>query len=150
MIKSKVKKVNKKNVKKVLTKKKVNPKQKSKIKATAKVKSKDKTKIKVKVKAKAKAKARIIIKTKVRTPQGKLIGRITHYYANIDVAVISLTSPLKIKEKIRVIGGQETDFEQKIDSMQVEHKEVKIGKKGDSVGIKIKEKVHDGYKVYKI
>jgi hypothetical protein len=49
-----------------------------------------------------------------------------------------------------VVGGQETDFEQKVVSMQVDHKEVKIGKKGQEVGMKIAEKVHDGYKVFKI
>ena len=49
-----------------------------------------------------------------------------------------------------MVGGQETDFEQDVGSMQIDHEEVKAGKKGDSVGMKIKEKVHEGYKVYKI
>jgi len=84
-------------------------------------------------------------KKKVEKP----IGRITHYFSNIEVAVINLSSPIKQGDKIRVIGGQETDFEQEIDSMQIEHKIVKSAKKGDSIGIKIDEKVHDGYKVYK-
>ncbi|MCX6718181.1 MAG: hypothetical protein NTY81_01065 [Candidatus Staskawiczbacteria bacterium] len=82
--------------------------------------------------------------------QGKLIGQITHYFSNIEVAVIKLTVPLKKGDKIRIIGGQETDFEQKAGSMQIDHKEVKSAKKGDSVGMKIDEKVHEGYKVYKI
>ena len=85
-----------------------------------------------------------------KSPEGKLIGRITHYFSNIEVAVVELVAPLKVGDVIRVIGGQETDFEQKVDSMQIEHEEVKTGKKGDGVGMKIKEKVHDGYKVYKI
>ena len=80
----------------------------------------------------------------------KLIGKITHYFSNIEVAVINLASPLKVGEKIRVVGGQETDFDQEVGSMQIDRKEVKTGKKGDSVGLKIKEKVHEGYKVYKI
>lgn len=87
---------------------------------------------------------------KVAKTEGKLIGRITHYFSNIEVAVVELTAPLKIGEKIRVVGGQETDFEQEVSSMQIEHEEVKSGKKGDSVGMKIAEKVHEGYKVYKI
>ena len=66
------------------------------------------------------------------------------------MAVIDLTAPLKEGDKIRVIGGQETDFEQEVKSMQIEHEEVRSGKKGDSVGMKIAEKVHEGYKVYKI
>ena len=85
-----------------------------------------------------------------KSPEGKLIGRITHYFSNIEVAVIELTSPLKVGDKIRVVGGKETDFEQKVSSMQIDHEQVKSGKKKDSVGMKIDEKVHEGYKVYKI
>lgn len=81
---------------------------------------------------------------------GKLIGKITHYFSNIGVAVIDLSAPLKEGETIRIVGGEATDFEQKASSMQIDHKEVKSGKKGDSVGMKVDEKVHEGYKVYKI
>lgn len=81
---------------------------------------------------------------------GKLIGKISHYFSNIEVAVINLSSPLKNGDIIRIIGGQETDFDQKVASMQIDHKEVKKAKKGDSIGIKVNEKVHQGYKVYKI
>ena len=84
------------------------------------------------------------------TEEGKLIGKITHYFSNIEVAVIDLTAPLKMGDTIRIVGGQETDFEQEVSSMQIDHKEVKSAKKGDSVGMKVKEKVHEGYKVYKI
>jgi hypothetical protein len=82
--------------------------------------------------------------------EGKFIGKITHYFSNIEVAVIELVSPLKMGDSIRVVGGQETDFEQKVGSMQIDHKEVKVGKKGDSVGLKIDEKVHEGYNAYKV
>ncbi|MFA6190503.1 MAG: hypothetical protein WC711_03315 [Candidatus Staskawiczbacteria bacterium] len=109
----------------------------AKKKIIKKVSRKIKSKIKIKINVKSKA-------------EGKPVGKITHYFSNIDVAVINLVSPLKVGEKIRIIGGQETDFEQKVGSMQVEHKDVKVGKKGESVGIKIEEKVHEGYKVYKV
>ncbi|MGA2418088.1 MAG: hypothetical protein ABSF55_02525 [Candidatus Staskawiczbacteria bacterium] len=82
--------------------------------------------------------------------EGKLIGKITHYFSNIEVAVIELTASLKEGETIRIVGGQETDFEQEVKSMQIDHKEVKSAQKGDSVGMKVDEKVHEGYKVYKI
>lgn len=80
----------------------------------------------------------------------KAIGKITHYFSNIKVAVIKLSSPLKVGQEIRITGGQETDFEQKVGSMQIDHKEVKSAKKGASVGMKVKEKVREGYYVYKI
>lgn len=80
----------------------------------------------------------------------KPIGKITHYFSNIEVAVIDLTAPLKEGDVIRIVGGKETDFEQKVASMQIDHKEVKSAKKGDSVGMKVGEKVHEGYKVFKV
>jgi len=98
-------------------------------------------------KATAKKKAVKVVK---KEKEGKPIGRITHYFSNIEVAVIDLTAPLKVGDTIRVVGGKETDFEQEVDSMQIEHEQVKSAKKGDSVGFKIKEKVHDGYKVFKV
>ena len=82
--------------------------------------------------------------------EGKLIGKITHYFSDIEVAVINLSSPLKEGDVIRVVGGQETDFDQKVKSMQIDHEKVKSAKKGSSIGMKIDEKVHEGYKVYKI
>ena len=88
------------------------------------------------------------IAKKIKAP--KPIGLITHYFSNIEVAVINLTTSLKDGDTIRIVGGQETDFEQEVGSMQIEHKEIKSAKKGDSVGMKVDEKVHEGYKVYKI
>ena len=81
--------------------------------------------------------------------EGKLIGKITHYFGNIGVAVIELTDTLKAGEKIKILGG-ETDFEQVVDSMEVDHKKVDTAKKGESVGLKVAQKVRDGYKVYKL
>ncbi len=81
--------------------------------------------------------------------EGKLIGKITHYFGKIGVVVIELTDSLKVGDKIRVIGG-ERDFEQVVDSMEVDHKKVDEAKAGDSVGLKIEEKAREGYKVYKI
>ena len=95
----------------------------------------------------AKAKVKKVAKPK---KGGKLIGKISHYFSNIEVAVINLTAPLKIGEKIKIVGGKETDFKQKVESMQIDHEDIKRGKKGDSVGMKVDEKVHEGYKVYKI
>ena len=81
--------------------------------------------------------------------EGKLIGKITHYFGNIEVAVIELSDTLKVGDNIRIVGG-ETDFTQIIDSMEVEHKKVEEAKKGDSIGLKVGQKVREGYKVYKL
>jgi len=82
--------------------------------------------------------------------EGKLIGQITHYFSNIEVAVIKLTAPLSIGDTIRIVGGEATDFEQEVGSMEVEHQKIKKAKKGNEVGLKIKEKAREGYKVYKL
>ena len=81
--------------------------------------------------------------------EGKPIGEITHYFGNIGVAVIELTNTLKAGETIRIIGG-ETDFTQVVDSMEVEHEKVETAKKGEGVGLKVEQKVREGYKVFKV
>lgn len=82
--------------------------------------------------------------------EGKLIGKVTHYFSNIEVAVIKLSAPLSLGETIRIVGGEETDFNQTVESMEVEHEKIKKAKKGDEVGIKVDQKVREGYKVYKV
>ena len=81
--------------------------------------------------------------------EGKLIGEISHYFGNIGVAVIELADKLKEGDNIRIVGG-ETDFIQEVESMEVEKQKVKEAKKGDSVGLKVVQKVREGYKVYKV
>ena len=82
--------------------------------------------------------------------EGKLIGKVTHYFDKIKVAIIELDGPLNVGDNIRIIGGESTDFDQTVGSMEIEHEKIKKGKKGDSVGVETKEKVREGYKVYKI
>jgi putative protease len=81
--------------------------------------------------------------------EGKLIGKITHYFGKIGVAVIQLEDNLKVGETIRIVGGQ-TDFTQTVESMEVEHQKIKEAKAGDSVGLKVNQKVREGYKVFKL
>jgi len=81
--------------------------------------------------------------------EGKLIGKVTHYFGQIGVAVIDLSDKLKVGETIRIVGG-ETDFTQQVESMEAEHQKVKEAKKGDSIGLKVEQKVREGYKVYKV
>lgn len=87
--------------------------------------------------------------TKEIPSEGKLIGKISHYYGNIGVAVIELSSSLGVGDTIRMVGG-ETDFTQQVESMEIEHQKVKEAKKGDSAGLKVAQKVREGYKVYKL
>ncbi|OHB17967.1 MAG: hypothetical protein A2913_01485 [Parcubacteria group bacterium RIFCSPLOWO2_01_FULL_40_65] len=77
----------------------------------------------------------------------KPIGKISHYYDKIGVGIIELNGALKSGDTIRV-KGKDTDFEQVIDSMQIEHEQVEKVKKGDVIGIKMSQKVKEGDEVY--
>lgn len=80
----------------------------------------------------------------------KLIGKITHYFTNIGVAVLEITSgKLKIGDKVHIKGAT-SDFEQSINSMQVEHENVETAKKGDAIGVKVDQQVREGDEVYLI
>ena len=86
---------------------------------------------------------------KAPSEEGKLIGEVTHYFGKISVAVIKITDSLKVGDEIRIVGG-EIDFNQIIESMEADHKKIEQAKSGDSVGLKVQEKVREGYKVYKL
>jgi U32 family peptidase len=90
-------------------------------------------------------------KKKIRVPatKEKPVGKITHYFSKLKVAVIKLAAPLSEGSKIRIVGGEETDFKQAVKSMQSDHKPVKRAKKGAEIGMKVNKKVREGYKVYK-
>lgn len=80
----------------------------------------------------------------------KEIGKISHYFGHIDVGVIEISAgELKPGDKI-AIRGHTTNFEQEVKSMQIEREKVQVGKKGDGIGIKVKERVRPGDTVYKI
>ncbi len=79
----------------------------------------------------------------------KLIGKITHYYGKIGVGIIELSDNLKVGDKIH-IKGHSTDFEEVVDSIQVEHENVNSAKKGEVIGLKVRDKVKEGDEVYLI
>ena len=78
----------------------------------------------------------------------KQIGKITHYFSKIGVAVVELTGTLKAGDTI-MIKGAHTEFEQTVRSMQIEHESIKEAKKGQSVGMKVEQKVHENDIVFK-
>ena len=76
------------------------------------------------------------------------VGRITHYFSKIDVAVIELKAALSVGDTIAV-KGPTTDFEQNVDSMQIEHKNVQRAEAGQSIGLKVMQRVRETDVVYK-
>jgi len=77
------------------------------------------------------------------------IGRVMDYFARIGVAGLDLTGTLRVGDRIHV-KGHTTDFEQVVQSMQVEHEPVQEAKEGDKIGIKIAERCRGGDTVFRI
>jgi translation initiation factor IF-2 len=78
------------------------------------------------------------------------IGRVTHYWAKIGVAGIEITAgEVRVGDTIR-FKGHTTDFNQRLDSMQVEHEPVTVARAGDSVGLKVTDHVRDHDEVFKV
>jgi len=80
---------------------------------------------------------------------GTQIGQITHYYDHINVAALVLTAPLHVGDTIHILGHS-TDFQQKVTSLQIEHRSVEEAMPGEDVGIKVIQKVHPHDKVFKL
>lgn len=76
------------------------------------------------------------------------IGKIIHYYDKIGVAVVRLEGTLKTGDSIHV-KGKISDFEQKVESLQLDHKDAASAKKGEEVAVKLNERAKEGDVVYK-
>lgn len=76
------------------------------------------------------------------------VGRITHFFSKISVAVVELTAPLVVGDKI-LVKGPSTDFEQIVESMQIEHKNIQRAEAGQSIGLKMAQQAREKDVVYK-
>ncbi|MDP3052059.1 MAG: hypothetical protein Q8N42_00970 [bacterium] len=79
----------------------------------------------------------------------KEIGKVTHFFDKISVMVIKLTDKLAVGDTIKIKHGDE-EFEEKVESMQVEHENISKAKKGDEIAIKVSSPTKEGAAVYKV
>ena len=79
----------------------------------------------------------------------KKIGEIEHFYNGISVAVVNIGASIKKGDTIS-IEGPSTNFQQKVESMQIDKKNISEAKKGQSIGLKVSEKVKPKDVVYKV
>ena len=77
----------------------------------------------------------------------KEIGIVTHYYGNISVGIIKLKSTLHVGDRIHIKGVHD-DFSQKVESMQLNHKDIPEASAGSEIGIKTVRPAHENDKVY--
>jgi translation elongation factor EF-1alpha len=76
------------------------------------------------------------------------VGHVSHFFSKISVAIVELTAPLVVGDRI-LIKGPSTDFEQVVDSMQIEHNNIQRAEPGQSIGLKTLEHVKEKDVVYK-
>jgi putative protease len=76
------------------------------------------------------------------------IGEITHYFDKIGVAIVKLSSRIKVGDTISIEGAS-TSFKQSVSSIQIEHINVDEAGAGEEVGLKVEQKVKEGDKVFK-
>ncbi len=79
----------------------------------------------------------------------ELVGTVSDFFARPVVAGIEMTGTLKVGDKIHILGHT-TDLEMVIESMQINNVNVTEAKSGDSVGIKVSDRVRSGDKIYKV
>lgn len=76
------------------------------------------------------------------------IGKVTHYYDKLGVAVIEIINqPLKIGDIVK-ISGHDHEFTQPVSSLQVEHTMVQQVLPGESAGLKVVQQVKVGDELY--
>lgn len=79
----------------------------------------------------------------------KLIGKITHYYGKLGVAIIELSDVLEVGQTVHIKGAHD-DVTQEVTEMQYEHQQIPKGKPKQQVGIKVKDKVHENDQVFAV
>ena len=79
----------------------------------------------------------------------KLVGKISHYFTKIGVGVIELSDELKVGDRISIEGAT-TNVQQTVDSMEIEHESVQSAGAGQSIGMKVEQRVREGDLVYKL
>jgi len=85
---------------------------------------------------------------KVLSEELQEVGRVSHFFTKISVAVIELTATVSVGDRI-LIKGPTTNLEQTIDSMEIEHEKVQKAGAGQSIGMKVKDRVRETDVVYK-
>ncbi len=79
--------------------------------------------------------------------EGVRIGEVIHFYNRIQVAVLRLSEPIKLGDKLHFLGAH-TDFLQEIRSMQIEHQPIEEAEAGSEVAVKVDQRVRRGDSVF--
>ena len=80
---------------------------------------------------------------------GKRVGKVTHFFDHIGVAVLALTETIRVGDSLHFLGHG-TDFVQTVGSMEIEHKSVESAKAGDDVALKVEQRVRPNDAIFKV
>jgi putative protease len=78
------------------------------------------------------------------------VGKVTHFYDKLSVAIIELDGTISVGDKIKFVHAGKDLFEQTVESIQVEHEKKDTANKGAVIGLKTQELVKEGSEVYKL
>lgn len=77
------------------------------------------------------------------------VGKVTHYYDKIGVAIVDLSASLSVGDNIKFVRGGEDVHKQKVETIQIEHEKKDTAKKGDVIGLKVTKEIKEGAEVFK-
>ncbi|MDH4140055.1 MAG: hypothetical protein OEV43_05725 [Coriobacteriia bacterium] len=77
------------------------------------------------------------------------VGIVTHYWGHLGVAGVHLTAPLDVGDRIHILGST-SDFEQDVDSIEIDHEKVLRADAGADAGIRVAEHAREHDKIYKL
>ena len=80
----------------------------------------------------------------------KEIGYVSNYFSELSVSSVEITNGTVSAVDTLHYKGCTTDFISKVSSMQIDHEPVTEAKKGNSIGVKVSEKVRKHDRVYKV
>ena len=77
------------------------------------------------------------------------VGRVEKYFRKVGVAALELSTAIAVGDKLR-FSGATTNFEMKLESMQIDHEVVESAAAGADVGIAVLERVRRSDTVYRV
>lgn len=103
-----------------------------------------------KVKKPASKKTRPAPKKEAVDPNMEKIGEVTHYFPHVNAAAVKiLKNSLHVGDQV-YLKGHTTDFKEDVTSIQLDHAMIQEGKKGQEIGLLVKERVRIGDTVYRV
>ncbi|MEA1970660.1 MAG: translation elongation factor-like protein [Thermodesulfobacteriota bacterium] len=78
------------------------------------------------------------------------VGEVMKFFAKPSVAAVKITSGELLAGDVVRFVGHTTDFEDKIDSMEIDNKQIEKATAGDYIGIKVSDRVRPGDEMFRI